>query len=194
MVFFGVGLFVFFSRVQVLKNTNRLRNWVPQASLWKEPIFRLWSNPKGHNDKWQNWNWWGKPEQEAQKDKTGNSRQCRYQRAASLCMEAGLRESGVKSDSFPTIFVLPLDGSTKRCWQLPAGSLFQQPELSSAVVELARARWHTGYIGDSPPRTSFHIQQGLGWRKLSLCRELSVSLKKQSNRCFQRRQHQCFVF
>lgn len=181
--------------MQVLKNTNRLRNRVPQASLWKEPIFHLWSNPRGHNDKWQNWNWWGKPEQEEQKDKTGNSRRCRYQRAASLCMEAGLRVRS-KTWFLPTIFVLPLDGAflPKRCWQLPAGSPFQQPELSSAVVELARARWHTGYIGESPPRTSFHIQQGLGWRKLSLCRQLSVSLKKQSNRCFQWRQHQCFAF
>lgn len=86
-----------------------------------------------------------------------------------LCMEAGLRVRSktwfLPHDICPSLGWKDL---YKRCWQLPAGSLFQQPELSSAVVELARARWHTGYIGESPPRTSFHIQQGLGWRKLSL--------------------------
>lgn len=122
----------------------------------------------------------------------------------SLCMETALSVKS-KTRFLLKIFVLLLDSAffvamitpTNVC-SFVLGAPFQQdPAAHPAavdVVELVRARWHTGYVGESPPRTSFHIQQGLGWMKWSLCKQLSVSLKKQSNRCFQWRQHQCFAF
>lgn len=158
----------------------------------------------GKNDKWQKWNWWGKSETAVQKGKMGNSKRCRYRQDISLCIETGL---SVRSKMWflPKIFVLPLDSAFLLAMITPTivhgfmlGVPFQQARAARpavvGVVELVRARWHTGYVGESPPRTSFHIQQGLGWMKLSLRKQLSVSLKKQSNWCFQWRQHQCFAF
>jgi len=67
------------------------------------------------------------------------------------------------------MFILPLDNAFSLVMLTPTsvhsfvlGAPFQQvpAALPAAVgvVELARARWHTGYVGESPPRASFHIQ------------------------------------
>lgn len=65
----------------------------------------------------------------------------------------------------PKILVLPLDSTfllamitptSVRSFMLGA-PLQQDPAAHPAavdVVELARAKWHTGYVGESPPRTS----------------------------------------
>lgn len=105
----------------------------------------------------------------------------------------------------PKIFVLPLNSAFLLTMITPVsvhslvlGAPFQQEGAARpaavGVVELARARWHTGYVGKSPPRASTSRRARRN-EIISLQAAFCVIKKKKKiNRCSHWRQHQCFAF